>query len=226
MAGLLYTGGSQMRAAGTLRALIAMALQIPPNVAGDMLIGLPKSADSQHWVITAKVPSTGEGARNVVPRRPLPPRPSVGLEMLRGLLQDDFELKTNAENREVTVYALTRGRGQPKLTRADDTERSGCKPDLSAPRPATNIGAMIGCQNTSMAEPAENLERIANAYIDHPIVDATGLQGGWDFRIGWTPRAIFQAGQTPNPNQPPEAISAATDPSGISVFEAVEKELV
>jgi uncharacterized protein (TIGR03435 family) len=84
---------------------------------------------------------------------------------------------------------------------------------------------MIRCQNTSMAELAENLERMANAYTDHPIVDATGLQGGWDFRIGWTPRAMLQAAQTANPNQPPEAISAAADPSGISVFEAVEKEL-
>ena len=48
-----------------------MALQIPPNVAGDTLIGLPKSADSQRWDIVAKVPSTGEGAPDVVGGRPL-----------------------------------------------------------------------------------------------------------------------------------------------------------
>src|SRR6185312_8099811 len=60
--GLLYTGGSQMRAGGTLRELIAMSLQIPPNVASDTLIGLPKSAESQRWEINAKVPSKGEGA--------------------------------------------------------------------------------------------------------------------------------------------------------------------
>ncbi len=73
MTGLLYTGGSQMKAGGTLRALIAMALQITPNVANDVLVGLPKSADTQRWDITAKVPSTGEGAPNVVNGRPLPP---------------------------------------------------------------------------------------------------------------------------------------------------------
>jgi hypothetical protein len=109
MVGLLYTGGSQMGAGGTLHALIAMALQIPPNVAGDMLIGLPKSAGSQHWVIT-RVPSTGEGGPKVVRGRPLPPPLSVGLEMLHGVLLDDFEPKTHTENREVTVYALTVGR--------------------------------------------------------------------------------------------------------------------
>ena len=71
-----------------------------------MVVGLPKSADTQKWDITAKVPSSGEGAPNIVRGRPLPPPLSVGLEMLRGLLLDQFELKTHTENREVTVYAL------------------------------------------------------------------------------------------------------------------------
>jgi uncharacterized protein (TIGR03435 family) len=225
MVGLRYTGGSQMRAGGTLRALIAMGLQIQPNVAADMVVGLPKSADTQSWDITAKVPATGEGAPNVVNGRPQPPPLSVGLEMLRGLLVDQFELKTHTENREVTVYALTVGSGKPKLTQADDSERSGCKPDPNAPKPVTNMGAMIRCKNTSMAELAQNLQQMANAYIDHPIVDATGLQGGWNFLIGWTSKGALQAPQAPNPNQTPGATVEASDPSGISVFEAVEKEL-
>jgi uncharacterized protein (TIGR03435 family) len=61
---------------------------------------------------------------------------------------------------------------------------------------------------------------MASAYIDHPIVDATGLEGGWNFLIGWTPKAALLA---PNPN--PGAIGEALDPNGISVFEALEKEL-
>jgi uncharacterized protein (TIGR03435 family) len=225
MTGLLYTGGSEMKAGGTLRALIAMALQIPPNVAGDTLIGLPKFADSQRWDILAKVPSTGEGAPNVVRGRPQPPPLSVGLEMLRGLMLDRFELKTHTENREVTVYALTVGSGKPKLTQAADSERSGCKPDPNAPKPVANMGPMIGCKNTTMADLAQNLQQMANAYIDHPIVDATGLQGGWNFAVGWTPRGMLQTPPAPNPNQPPGATAEAADPSGISVFEAVEKEL-
>src|ERR1700747_930704 len=118
-----------MKAGGTLRALIAMSLQISPNIAGDMITGLPKSADSQHWEITAKVPSTGEGAPNIVRGRTLPPPLSVGLEMLHGLLIDQFELKTHTENREVTVYALTIASGKTKMIQADESERSGCKPD-------------------------------------------------------------------------------------------------
>jgi uncharacterized protein (TIGR03435 family) len=224
MVGLLYTGGSQMRAGGTLRQLIAMALQISPNIAADMVIGLPKSADSQKWDITAKVPSTGEGAPNVVRGRPQPPPLSVGLEMLRSLLVDEFELKTHTENRDVTVYALTAMSGKPKLIQADDSERSGCKPDANAPKPVTNLGPMISCKNTSMAELAENLARMASAYIDHPIVDATELQGGWNFLVGWTPKGMLQSQPAPNPNQP-GAIVEASEPNGISVFEAVQREL-
>jgi len=224
--GLLYTGGSQMRAGGTLREMIAMSLRIPPNVAGDTLLGLPKFADTERWEITAKVPSTGEGALNVVGGRTQPPPLSVGLEMLHGVMLDSFGLKTHTENRDVTVYALVVGSGKPKMTKAEDSERSGCTPDPSAPKPFTNIpGPMISCKNTSMADLAESLQQMANAYIDHPVVDGTGLEGGWDFLMGWTPKQLMQAQQAPNPNQPPGATADVTDPGGISAFDAVEKEL-
>jgi uncharacterized protein (TIGR03435 family) len=221
--GLLYTGGSQMRAGGTLRQMIAMALQISPNVAGDTLIGIPKSADTQRWDITAKVPSTGEGAPNIVNGRPQPPPLSIGLEMLRGLLVESFELKNHTETREVTVYALTAGSGKPKMTKAEETERTGCAPAPDAPKPVKTIGVMIGCKNTSMGELAQNLQAFAGAYIDHPIVDATGIEGGWNFVMGWTPRGQLQA--VPNPNAAAGAAGEASDPNGLSAFEAVEKEL-
>ena len=223
--GLLYTGGSQMRAGGTLRFLIALALQIPPNIGNDMVFGVPKTADSQAWDITAKVPATGEGAPNAANGRPQPPPFSVGLQMLHGLLLERFELKTHFENREVTVYALTAASGKAKLTKAADTDRTGCAPDPNAPKPAMNMGPMISCKNTTMAELAYNLQRMAGAYIDHPVVDATGLAGGWNFLMGWTPRAQLQSSRAPNPNQQPGEGAAASDPNGISVFEAVEKEL-
>jgi len=222
--GLLYTGGSQMRAGGTLRFMIALALQISPNIAADLVTGLPKSADTQSWDITAKVPMTGEGAPNMVNGRPLPPPFSVGLEMLRGLLLDQFELKTHTENREVTVYALTAA-GKSKMTRADDSERTGCQPDPNAPKPVPNISLMLGCKNTSMAELAQTLQSNAQAYIDHPIVDATGLEGDWDFAIGWTPKAQLLASHASTPNAEPGAVSDTSVADGFSVFDAVENEL-
>jgi hypothetical protein len=58
-------------------------MMVPSLVADDILIGVPKSADTQRWDITARVPLTGEGAPHVVGGRPFPPPLSVGLEMLR-----------------------------------------------------------------------------------------------------------------------------------------------
>jgi uncharacterized protein (TIGR03435 family) len=222
--GLLYTGGSQMTAGGTLRQMIALALQVPSNVANDMVVGLPKSADTQAWMIEAKVPSTGEGAPQIVNGRPTPPPFSVGLEMLRGELVAQFELKTHMEDREVSVYALTVAKNNPTLKKADESERSECKPDPNAPKPFAGINVMTACKNTTMAQLAQALQQRAGAYMDHPVVDATGLEAGYDFLMGWTPRAILEA-----PAKTDAGASAGGvpgDPSGgISVFDAMEKEL-
>ncbi|MEI9811649.1 MAG: TIGR03435 family protein [Acidobacteriota bacterium] len=218
--GLRYTGGSQLNAGGTLRSLMALAFQIQPNAANDVLIGLPKSADSQVWDITAKFPNVGEGAPLAVSERSQPPPYSVVLEMLRGLLAEHFQLKTHIENRETTVYALTAVNGKLKLTKAADSERSDCKPAPNAPKPFPNLGTMVDCRNITMAEFARNLEQ-ATGFFDHPIVDATGLEGGWSFFLGWS-RA--RGPQAPNPNQPAAAIPDSPD-DYMSSYDAVERQL-
>ena len=183
------------------------------------MVGLPKSADETRWEINAKVPSTGEGAPNVANGRPQPPPLSVGLEMLNNLLIDRFGLKTHREQREITVYALTVGKGKPKMTAAKDSERTACKPAPNAPGPLPGI-RMTGCTNINMGEFAENIQRMAPAYIDHPVVDGTGIEGNWDFFIGWTPRGMLQ--QADNSNA---AAGTAPDHTEISFFEAVDREL-
>ena len=221
--GFLYSG-SQIHAGGTLRTLIARSLEVNPNMASDVVIGLPRSADSQYWDIVGKIPSTGEGAFNRMRGRLMPPPLSVAFEMLRGVLLDRFEMKMHTETREVTVYALTVANGKRKMTKAEDSERAGCRNDPSAPRLFTNTSLTVVCKNTSMADLADSLERMAGAYIDHPVVDATNLQGGWDFMIGWTAKAQLQ------PTHPTEAGQGdqpglAAEPNGITVFEATEREL-
>jgi hypothetical protein len=81
------------------------------------------------------------------------------------------------------------------------------------------------CLNTTMAELAENLSQWAPAYADHPIIDSTGLTGGYDFVVYWTPRGVLQAPRPNDPNQPPGSAVGAADPGGYSLFEAVDKEL-
>ena len=80
-----------------------------------------------------------------------------------------------------------------------------------------------------MADLAQNLQQMANAYMDHPVVDATGLAGGWDFLVGWTPKAMMQpAPASPTSSTSSQGNSATAEvavPDGITVFDAVEREL-
>jgi uncharacterized protein (TIGR03435 family) len=220
--GVSYTGGTEVHAGGTLRQLVATALLIPPDVAADTVIGLPKSADDVRWDIVAKMPETGEGAPRLVHgQRQLPPF-RVVVEMLRGLLVDSFEMKTHTENREVTVYVLTVAGKKSRMTRADESERSLCRPANNAPGPASTPTKAMACNNTTMEEFAVHLPQWAGLYIDHPIVDGTGLQGGWDFRLGWTPKTMMPAVPLPGTSMAPGETAA---PAGITVFEAVEQQL-
>lgn len=208
--------GGEARFVGTLRNLITQAFMITPNSANDVIVGLPKSADSQRWDITAKFPATGEGA--FVANR-TPPR-SVQMEMLRALLADEFGLKTHPEDREVTVYAMT-AQGKTKMEQADGTERADCPVDPLAVKPFPNMGTMVSCRNMSMAQFVENLNQVTG-YFDHPIVDATGLTGGWNFKLGF-PR---QPSQAPNPAlNPSSAAGNAPDPDGMTSYEAVERQM-
>lgn len=210
-------GGSELRFFGNLRDLITQAFMITPNSANDVILGLPKSVDSQIWIITAKLPSIGEGAPTGGGARPQPPPRSVVMEMLRGLLADQFELKTHTESREATVYAMTVP-GKPKMIQADGTHRTECPVDPTAVKPFPNMGTMVNCMNITMAEFAESLNQ-ATGFFDHPIVDATGLKGGWNFKIGWS--RANPPPPPPNGNQAGEA----TEPTGLTSYEAVEKQM-
>jgi uncharacterized protein (TIGR03435 family) len=145
--------------------------------------------------------------------------------MLRSLLEDQFGLKTHQEEQQATVYAIVVPKGQSKLKKAEDSERAGCKPDPGAAPVTGNPAPTIAfsCKNTTMAEFATNVQQWAGGYIDHPVVDTSGLEGGWDFTLYWTPRGALQA--PPRPAGAPGDVVAAADPGGLTVFEAIEREL-
>ena len=78
-------------------------------------------------------------------------------------------MKTHTETREVTVYALTMANGKPKMTKADDSELGGLPgPTPTRLCPLTNLSLLVTCKNTSMAELADTLERMAGAVHRSP----------------------------------------------------------
>jgi uncharacterized protein (TIGR03435 family) len=219
--GIRYNQGGRIDAMGTLRDLIAISQEIFPNLASDYIVG-PKFIETAHFTIVAKAPTTGIGAPGRENGRETAPPINVALMMLRSMLEDRFKLKTHREDRPTTVYALT-AKGETKLKKAGPNDRAGCKPDPGAIPSSVGTTPMnaITCTNTSMEELSKLVPQWAGAYIDHPVIDTTGLQGGWNFTLMWTPRQALES----RPANAQPGAGVASDPGGISVFEAMEKQL-
>ena len=183
----------------TLRELLWVAF----DVKGDRLTGGPKWLDTERFDVIAKS------------REALSPHVLSG--MLKTLLVREFKLETHTESKPVTVFALVPGRGEPKLQPGDASARSECKLRLA------EKGRAYACQNTSMAQFVERLPDVAQAYFVHPFADLTGLEGGYDFVLTWTPKSRLPAAA---PAQPAGGVGEASTPDGdVTVFGAIERQL-
>jgi uncharacterized protein (TIGR03435 family) len=183
----------------TLRSLIALAWDFDE----DRIKGGPKWLDTDYFDIVAKAPDTG-----------LLPLVDDMLAMLRKALTDTFKLSIRHEDQPLPVYALLSGKHGSKLKEADPSSRSGCKISygaLSTGEAAVTVTTYT-CRNTTLAALGDRLRSLAPAYLDHPVVDLTGLNGSWDFALSWSPKS--QVG------------GRADDPNGsLTVFEAVDRQM-
>ena len=142
--------------------------------------------------------------------------------MLRAMITERFQMKWHMENRPVTAYTLTAAKPRLKPT-LDPTERTRCKegpgPDGKDPRVTSPVlNRLITCQNMTIAQIGDELQRVANGYIFNTVVDGTGLGGSYDFTLSFSSadKVLPTAGDAGN----------SSDPNGaLSVFDAVNKQL-
>jgi uncharacterized protein (TIGR03435 family) len=99
--------------------------------------------------------------------------PTMRMRMLRVLLADRFQLKVHDEVRTLPVYRMIVAKGGPKLAKAKDSEHGSL---------STGGGRIWG-----EGVPLVLLPSLLAPEMGRPIVDATGLQGTWDFKLMWTP---------------------------------------
>ena len=192
----------------TLKQLIQFAWDLSNN--DDLIVGLPKSADSTRFVVTATVAVSGPGNAPTVDEDTL-------RLMLQGLLAERFGLKTHMEDRPVDAYTLTAEK-QTKLQKADPQNRTHCKSG-SGSNPMLNRG--ITCQNMSMAQFAAALPSLASNYVLTPVRDATGLDGSWDFSFNFSAVNLL-----PGRRFDPNGASGSSDPTGaVTLQEALQKQL-
>jgi len=199
-----------------LKQLIMIAWDINSD---DLIAGAPKSLDTLRFDVVAKAPAGGLGNEQTVDI-------DVLRLMLRALLVERFNLKSHMEDRPVDAYTLSAGK--PKLQKADPSNRTGCKEGPGAdgkdPRLANPVlSRLITCQNMTMAQFAEQLPNLASGYVHSGVMDATGLEGAWDFTINFSAIGLLRSGA--NPGQPGGGASAS-DPNGaLSLPDAVNRQL-
>jgi len=128
--------------------------------------------------------------------------------MVRALLADRFKLVAHTGTRSLPAFVLSAGK-TPKLKQAiAPGEPGGCefqRPAKDVP-PANMMNISFSCHNITMETLAEFLHQVASPYLTRPVVDATGLKGGWDFEIQWSYRI-------------------PKDADGVTIFAAVDKQL-
>jgi uncharacterized protein (TIGR03435 family) len=192
------------------------------SVQADSIIGAQKWMDTDVYDIVGKIP-VAEAAEQ--------PNTPVNLDslpiMMRALLADRFKLVTHFEDRPMTAYTLTAPK--PKLKKADPDTRikwsdGGSPINMSS---GSIPSRTIKFQNMSMKQLAESLQYFAGNYVHSPVIDGTGLEGSYDFTLTFSMVDPTQfAARQVRPPTPAGGDAAPADPiSGISIFDAVEKQL-
>lgn len=137
---------------------------------------------------------------------------------LQGLLADRFRLAIHRETKEMPVYELVVAKGGPKLTAAP--------PDYDQPRQPKGEGRGEGMrmrpgQFEGFGATLPMLAQSLSDATSHKVVDKTGITGTYNFKLDWTP----EPGQMVPPPGPENETLPPPDPTGPSIFTAVEEQL-
>jgi uncharacterized protein (TIGR03435 family) len=205
-------GGSFNATGITLRLLMGQAF----NMRDHQIIGGPGWIASDRWDVQAKGP---DGMPDRVPPEMLRP-------MLQSLITERFQLKYHTESREMPVYVLTVAKGGPKMKESEVQPGPGGPggPGGGGPQRMMRMGR--GQLNAS-GVPIQFLVQQLAQQLGRTVIDKTGLTGFYDFDLQWTPEpghgggGPFGGGAPP----PPDAMPAATDNSGPTIFTALQEKL-
>jgi uncharacterized protein (TIGR03435 family) len=135
--------------------------------------------------------------------------------MLRNLLVDRFSLKFHFEKKETQAYDLVVAKNGPKLKESEgapDPDESvkrqpgGSKIDADGfpvlPPGRVPMTIVLGGGHVTVRHVEETMERLAgtlSGQVHHPVTDATGLKGKYDFDLNYitdsaAPSTIEDAG--------------------------------
>jgi uncharacterized protein (TIGR03435 family) len=126
------------------------------------------------------------------------------LKMLQTLIEDRFKLRLRRDRRELSAYVLTVAKGGPKL----DENTSGA--DLEA----RNSGAG---RESYRNLPMPIFANVLAAHLDDIVIDKTGLNSSYDFKLKFRPEGGGQGAK--DGHEPPANLD------GPSIFTALREQL-
>jgi uncharacterized protein (TIGR03435 family) len=181
---------------GGLRAVnvpLRMLIRVAYNLRDDQVAGGPAWTGSVTYNIDAK--GGPEGPEQV--RR-----------KLQTLLADRFHLRTHEEKKEMPIYELVPARGGLKIHAA---QREAGKGDNGF---SWGRGRVV-----SRLAPLSDFAFLLSGVVGRPVEDRTGVPGGFDFTLAWTPESDPPGAPSQNPKEP------VSDPNGPGIFTALQDQL-
>lgn len=203
-----YSAGGRLSAtAVTVGYLLRIAYRIQPY----QLVGAPAWIWTRRYDIAAKVEDS-----------PAPPQQAL----LQMLLKDRFKLAVHNETREQPIFALVLARSDGKLGPQLTRSTFDCVAYMAGPHGLPEPGRTPNCATRiglgalfGKAIPMTQLATSLAPFLSRFTVDRTGLTGGYDVELTWTPDPISTniAGNT--------SPGATPDSSGPSIFAALQEQL-
>jgi uncharacterized protein (TIGR03435 family) len=182
--GLRVSGSTLTAENNSLSNLITYAYDIKDY----QVLGLPSWAESDRYDISAKAEGAGELTRDLA-------RP-----MMQALLADRFQLKVHHGTKEMPVYALVVAKSGPKFKEGAPDAQSILRLG------SAGKGVVMTVTKGSMAQLANQFSNRNG--VDRPVLDKTGLTGGYDYKLEWGDNGAVNA-----------------DADVVSIFTAIQDQL-
>jgi uncharacterized protein (TIGR03435 family) len=160
--------------------------RVSPNVffrSGDTLEGLIRYAYSVQRFQVLGGPAWARAERFEVNAKATEAVPDTQMRlMVRRLLEERFKLVLRSERQEMQhlslVVARADGRLGPELTKCEDPSNPPASRPIAVPR--DGFAERFRCAQLS------ELVMLANAFLQTPVVDATGMTGLWNYALAFS----------------------------------------
>jgi uncharacterized protein (TIGR03435 family) len=141
--------------------------------------------------------------------------------MLRRLLAERFRLVAHIETRDMQTYQLSLADpGQPGKGLTKSAGDCGPTGRGSGAGPVKGCAAWIGPGTVGFSgQPIAQLGRALGMMLQQPVIDRTGLSGGWDFDLKFSPEGL------PGIPMGPPGSAGPIDQNSPNLFTALREQL-